>query len=450
MVAGGAQSLAVVSGPFGQQDFGLRSITPDLTAARAAGITSEGSTMYVGSVRASDDPVIPVVTGGTDLLAPAWDFSGRLWMIDRGPSGAVVSYLRRGRAEEVTVPLVSGRDVKSFLVSRDGSRLVAVVRADGEDEIVVSRLLQTPRARFAKALTARRVDAEDERGLRIRDIAWLSPTSIVVLYRMGGQLFQVRTASVDGAPGSADDLSVTLDGPVKALAGTPEPASRTPMPSRAGRLIDLSGASGGTSTSARASPAWATSGSPQERPAQVAAAPRVPSARPMSWLTAAAADLLLGGRCVGCAEPGRPLCPDCRADLPHEPCPAWPDPVPAGLVAPWACAAYDGGARATSSSVSRSGGCWGWSGRWGRCWPRPPLRPWRRGRSCSCRCRPARPSVRARGHDPTFAITARAAGLLCGRRPRRDRLSDCSTCDQASSTRPGSAPPTAPPTWPGR
>ncbi len=29
-------------------------------------------------------------------------------------------------------------------------------------------------------------------------------------------------------------------------------------------------------------------------------------------LRAAAADLLLGGRCVGCARPGRVLCPDCR------------------------------------------------------------------------------------------------------------------------------------------
>lgn len=36
------------------------------------------------------------------------------------------------------------------------------------------------------------------------------------------------------------------------------------------------------------------------------------------------------------------LCPGCRRTLPGAAVPAWPDPVPAGLVAPWAAGAYDG------------------------------------------------------------------------------------------------------------
>lgn len=65
-------------------------------------------------------------------------------------------------------------------------------------------------------------------------------------------------------------------------------------------------------------------------------------------LADAAADLLLGGRCAGCARPGRVLCPGCRralVDLRHAR-PAWPDPVPPGLVDPWAAAEYDGLVRA--------------------------------------------------------------------------------------------------------
>ena len=54
MVAGSAQSLAAVDGPFGQGDLGLRSITPDLSASQAAGVSDDGTAMYVGPVRATD------------------------------------------------------------------------------------------------------------------------------------------------------------------------------------------------------------------------------------------------------------------------------------------------------------------------------------------------------------------------------------------------------------
>ncbi|GAA2125614.1 ComF family protein [Nocardioides bigeumensis] len=60
----------------------------------------------------------------------------------------------------------------------------------------------------------------------------------------------------------------------------------------------------------------------------------------------AAADLLLGSACVGCARPGRVLCRDCRGGLDPQPAPRWPDPVPAGLAVPWAAAEYAGLARA--------------------------------------------------------------------------------------------------------
>lgn len=127
-------------------------------------------------------------------------------------------------------------------------------------------------------------------------------------------------------------------------------------------------------------------------------------------------DLLLGGACVGCARPGRPLCERCGAGLPDGARPAWPSPVPAGLAAPWAAAAYDGTVRALvlahkehrvlalrgplgrllAQAVSSA-----LAGRHGA--PEGPvvLVPV-----------PSRPgSARARGHDPTWSITVRAARI---------------------------------------
>lgn len=52
------------------------------------------------------------------------------------------------------------------------------------------------------------------------------------------------------------------------------------------------------------------------------------------------AELVLGGACVGCTRPGRPLCPDCRDQLPDTAAARWPTPTPPGLVTPYASAAY--------------------------------------------------------------------------------------------------------------
>jgi predicted amidophosphoribosyltransferase len=133
-------------------------------------------------------------------------------------------------------------------------------------------------------------------------------------------------------------------------------------------------------------------------------------------LADAASDLLLGGRCAGCERPGRVLCAACADALPVDGHPAWPDPVPAGLVPPWAAAEYAGPVRAMvighkerrllglgaplagllaqavrAALVDVPGGP-------------VVLVPV-----------PSRPGVaRGRGHDPTGRVTARAARLLRG------------------------------------
>lgn len=130
----------------------------------------------------------------------------------------------------------------------------------------------------------------------------------------------------------------------------------------------------------------------------------------MTWLASAATDLLLGGRCVGCGVPGRPLCLGCRADLPVEAWAAWPDPVPDGLVAPWACATYDGVPRALVLGLKE---------RQLLGLVRPVARMLAASVEAAARGSvvlvpvPSRPAtVRARGHDPTYAITSVAARIL--------------------------------------
>ncbi len=121
---------------------------------------------------------------------------------------------------ELSVDGISGEDVKRFLVSRDGSRLIAVIRHDADnDSIVVSRIVSTGDGQVVGALSAEDITDPDNLEGQIRDIAWRSPTSIAVLQPVTHELFQVRTASVDGT--TTSDSPSVIPEPVVGLVGTP-------------------------------------------------------------------------------------------------------------------------------------------------------------------------------------------------------------------------------------
>lgn len=128
----------------------------------------------------------------------------------------------------------------------------------------------------------------------------------------------------------------------------------------------------------------------------------------------AAADLLLGGACVGCARAGRVLCPDCRAALPGAASAAWPSPTPDGLAPPYATGAYGDALRAMVLGHKEHRLL-----ALGR-----PLGDLLAVSVAAVTAEvadaplllvpvPSRPAaVRARGHDPTLTMARRAARLL--------------------------------------
>ena len=230
MVQGSPQNLAPVTGPFGRPGYALRTVSPDLHGEEVAGVSAGGDALYLGPVKDNGQQADTLLTGGEDLLRPAWDFSGRLWEIDRRSSGAVVSYLnddKNPRMVPLDVPGISGQDVKHFLVSRDGSRLIAVIRQSAEtDSIVVSRILTNSDGDVARAQAADDITDPDNPLGQVRDLTWASPTSMSVLTPLSRNLFQVRTVSVDGA-NPFDAIPVTVSGRVANLVGIPVPNETT-------------------------------------------------------------------------------------------------------------------------------------------------------------------------------------------------------------------------------
>ncbi len=143
------------------------------------------------------------------------------------------------KVRTVVVPGLTGTRVKAFQVSRDGSRLVAVVRGARRDRLVVSRVLHGSAGRVLRATPAREIELDVEPGFRITDIAWRSATSVSVLSALAGDVSQVRTVAVDGAPGElADAGALRIPGRASALVSSPEEGASPYVVGKAG-VTDL-------------------------------------------------------------------------------------------------------------------------------------------------------------------------------------------------------------------
>ena len=245
LVSGEPDALSPADGPLGVEDFGLRSVAVNLPATSAAGISGDGTSVLLAPVRAvagdeGAETVEEVVSGATDLLTPSWDFTDRLWLVDRAPEGARVSFREDGELRPLVVPGVTGQDVRSFLVSRDATRFVAVVRTRGVDRLQVGRIQVDFQGRIQRAVGTRTISLQDTEPLRVTDIGWTSATSVALLSQVvPGELFEVRTVAVDGAPAGTEALSTTVNARVVALAGTPVEGGRQYAVTR-DSLVDLS------------------------------------------------------------------------------------------------------------------------------------------------------------------------------------------------------------------
>ncbi|GAA5150408.1 MtrAB system accessory lipoprotein LpqB [Nocardioides marinquilinus] len=224
--------LLPVDGVLGDGDLPLRSVGVRLDAGEAAAVSADGRTLYRAPLRdVGGDPAAarPVAFRGTDLLTPVWDHAGRVWVVDRTKSGAVVRYLDGDRVRRVEVPGISGRLVSSFLVSRDATRFVAAVRDVGDprdlgDEVRVGRIAVDDSGRPAAVASTRPIVLQSELQRRVKDIVWTSPTTIAMLVPTEpGEVFDVRSIGVDGSPVTDDAVSTFITEPVLSLAGAPSP-----------------------------------------------------------------------------------------------------------------------------------------------------------------------------------------------------------------------------------
>ncbi|GAB3852297.1 LpqB family beta-propeller domain-containing protein [Nocardioides maradonensis] len=227
LVGGDPSRLLPVPGPLGDGSYPIDSFAMVPDGRNAVAVTDGGTTAIEAPTTSLLHPRVRILLSGASSLArPTVDLAGRVWLVDRRSRGAVVRCWQDGHLTTLVLPGATGQEVRRLLVSRDGTRLVAVVHRPSGDRIVGARVATAPDGRVRRLVAPFQVPIGPGRG--VDDIAWASPTLLAVLSpTRPGSLYQVDIVPADGSTIGAGSVSTVIGGHVTALAGSPDPDQST-------------------------------------------------------------------------------------------------------------------------------------------------------------------------------------------------------------------------------
>lgn len=235
-----------VPGPLGGVGFALRTIAVSEAPRRIAAVSSNGTTVFVGSAEADGggggDQATRPVTTGTDVLRPSYDLFGDLWLVDRTARGARVLVVRDDKVRELRVPGVTGADVAAFSVARDGSRLAVAYAGSPAPALRVVDILRTDEGIVSGAGRSHSFVTGDSDRARVVDVGWRDPATLAVLSRPTAETSRVSYVSYDGSPPAPSETDPSVfRGAAQAMVVDPDADLPLRLITPDQRLYTLSG-----------------------------------------------------------------------------------------------------------------------------------------------------------------------------------------------------------------
>jgi Lipoprotein LpqB beta-propeller domain len=191
-----------VTGPIGATEIKARSMAINASATFAALVNEDGMTVVAGGLTQaqSDSPAKIWFRSGSDLLRPSWDASGLLWLVDLRGRQAVLEVATKSVSRVVDAPGIAGEDVRAFALSRDGMRFAAVLGEGNQSHLVVAMIKRNAKHLTDVSLVGRRFVVNSDFPLsNINGLAWVNPTTVVVLAQDRSSEAQPYEVSVDGS-----------------------------------------------------------------------------------------------------------------------------------------------------------------------------------------------------------------------------------------------------------
>ncbi|AZS72146.1 hypothetical protein DDE74_15355 [Streptomyces lydicus] len=219
-----------VRGPFGTGHTPLRSIAISHGENTAAGVSSNGRSLYVAAMEDDikrGEPLLtstgPANDADSGLTAPSWDGLGDLWIADRDAHSSRLLRMREGKGdpEEVAVPGLGGRRIKAIKVAADGIRIAVLVEDKGRTTLQLGRVERTG----SSAHPVLSVQELRPIAPQLEDVvaaSWAGGSRLVVVGRESGGVQQMQFMETDGSASNAKTLP-GVNG-VKAVAASEDDA----------------------------------------------------------------------------------------------------------------------------------------------------------------------------------------------------------------------------------
>jgi hypothetical protein len=125
---------------------------------------------------------------------------GDLWLIDRTPNGARVLVVDANGVRRLRIPGVTGTNVATFAVARDGARLAVAHAGSPTPRLRVIDILRTDEGIVSGAGRAQVFPTRDADAARVIDLGWRDPATLAVLSRPSAETSQLSFISADGSP----------------------------------------------------------------------------------------------------------------------------------------------------------------------------------------------------------------------------------------------------------
>ncbi|MFI6087529.1 LpqB family beta-propeller domain-containing protein [Streptomyces sp. NPDC051218] len=194
-----------VRGQLGSGGQPLRSAAVSRDEERAAGVSLDGRSLYMGSLVSESALGKPEVRSKAKseedgLSTPSWDGRGDLWVADRDPKRPRLLWLEQGAGEplSVKIPNLDGR-IEAVRVSADGVRVALLVKKDGKTSLQIGRVERTGAKGEQPEISVDELRRAAPQMEEVTAMSWAGGSRLVVVGRESGGVQQMRYVQSDGS-----------------------------------------------------------------------------------------------------------------------------------------------------------------------------------------------------------------------------------------------------------
>ncbi|MCX5558163.1 LpqB family beta-propeller domain-containing protein [Streptomyces sp. NBC_00038] len=194
-----------VPGALGEGDTKLRAAAVSRDEDIAAGVSTDGSSLYVGSLVSGSSLGEAVLhsegkTADDRLTTPSWDGRGDLWVADRDTKKPRLLLLEKGAGEPLVVsaPGLDGR-IDAVRVAADGVRIALIVEKDGKSSLQIGRIERDTKSGERPVVSILELRAAAPQLEEVTAMSWAGDSRLVVVGREEGGVQQMGYVQVDGS-----------------------------------------------------------------------------------------------------------------------------------------------------------------------------------------------------------------------------------------------------------